>query len=262
MDDDIRRKWRALVESDQPWTIEKAVARPSRGEAKGLWVRSASGLAGYLKPTKLNPTRYRAAYEKIAADLAFETSVNVPPAVLYRRTDVPATEETNVVISLCPDGNLFDWKLILSDPSPARKPLLAYALKCASIVVAFDSWLDNDDRNNLDNSIFVPSHEPPNFFLDFSNSMDYRGDWSRLGHQNFQKPRNPLPPTLVKLLNSRIACDSACRIAGISDDTVVTIVRRVPDVFLPAAEKDKLASGLVWRKNHLVDAFDQWYCGA
>src|SRR5260221_9106826 len=99
MDDQIREKWRGLVTTDETWTIDEKSGLPLRGEAKGIWVRSATSIAGYLKPTKVDgKERYRPAYEKIASDLAYEVGVNVPPAVLYVRPDVTAEKPSPVVI--------------------------------------------------------------------------------------------------------------------------------------------------------------------
>ncbi len=99
----VRDAWRKVVVTTEEWEPHSDQARPVRGgtEAGGFLVRSLmTGLIGYLKPLKPRGNNSRAAYEKIASDLAFEIRVNVPPVVLYRRPDAQPPEPREVHI-LC-----------------------------------------------------------------------------------------------------------------------------------------------------------------
>jgi hypothetical protein len=92
MDATTCNRWRQEVVSTEEWVHHIDQALPIQpGEAGGFLVRSAqTGLLGYLKPLNHNAQVPRAAYEKIASDLAFEAHVGVPPVVLYRRLNPPS----------------------------------------------------------------------------------------------------------------------------------------------------------------------------
>lgn len=66
------------------------------GEASGYFVTSGP-INGYAKPSMIDTTPQpysRAAHEKIAADLAHDLGLPLPPAVLHRWNTPPTREST------------------------------------------------------------------------------------------------------------------------------------------------------------------------
>jgi hypothetical protein len=53
--------------------------------------------------------------------------------------------------------------------------------------------------------------------------------------------------------------EAAARIASLPDETVKSIVGRLPDAFMPADQKQMLAEHLVWRKQNLVASIGHCY---
>ena len=89
----IGAEWRATALDSAPW-IATPGERPG-GEAQGFWVTRDS-LRGYLKPSKADANviaHPRAAHEKIAADLAFDLALPVPPAILVDGTNAAACRQ-------------------------------------------------------------------------------------------------------------------------------------------------------------------------
>jgi hypothetical protein len=273
MDAAIRDRWRKEVVSTEDWVQHIDQARAIQpGEAGGFLVRSTqSGLLGYLKPLNHNAQVPRAAYEKIAADLAYEVHVSVPPAALHRRANPPAGQPKEVAISLVWGrssvwGDLFN----LSDPGgglpaspPALRELVRTVLARGSGVLAFDTWLRNGDRNNARNAILaydLGDNPGKLLYLDFSNTMDHDRQWTNGNHSAFG--RVDIPPFFAACLDRKIVREAAERIAGLSDDLVAGIVQRMPDDFLATDTRERLSGWLVWRKGHLLDSWDQWYAGA
>jgi hypothetical protein len=128
--------------------------------------------------------------------------------------------------------------------------------------MALDAWLRNTDRDNEGNAILVyAGDEDPGqlFYLDFANAMDFDGHWTASNHQTFQ--RLPVPPLLAACAVRNRVEAAAQRIADLSDAVVAEIVGRVPEDFLAALAREQLLGWLVWRKQHLVRACDQWYAG-
>jgi len=258
MDYDTRKAWAEAVLSTEEWAIETIAARPQKGESAGCWVRSAQSKAlGYLKPRKKSSGRFRAAYEKLASDFAFHLGVNVPPAVLWVRSTAPPAEEKCTAVSLVPQGELYEWSHFASVTNPALKALLRNALKDGSDAPAFDAWMGNQDRGNLDNTLFAFDEERPLFFLDFSNSMDFSGQWTAGDHLKFR--RLGLPAMFKESLSRDATRGFAQKILAFPDDKIRGLVSRIPHEFLPADVGEKTTKWLIERKNQLYARFDEWY---
>jgi hypothetical protein len=86
----LARSWREHVETADPW---RPTGNPGAagGQAQGYFVTSGP-VNAFAKPSQrdTSPTPVpRAAHEKIAADLAFDLRLPLPPAILHRWSDPP-----------------------------------------------------------------------------------------------------------------------------------------------------------------------------
>jgi hypothetical protein len=268
-----RREWRAQCHSGVPWAKCNNRAQPVQpGEAGGFLVEAACGTVAYLKPLKTNTGPHlhpRAANEKIASDLAHEIDANVPPVLLYERTDQASGEPAEVALSLVHPGTVYEWRDLfqLNHPDgginlPVLKDLARRMLREGSPVVALDAWLHNRDRYNERNAIVTYAVDGPDrlYFLDFANTMDMGDSWSQQAYQAFGKLT--LPPFFASSIYKKMVQETAERIEAISDSVVGEIVGRIPDGFLQKDDRDRLLNCLLWRKKRLCGAFDQWYPGS
>jgi hypothetical protein len=83
--------WRARCETEGDEWRETSKAGDAGGEASGYFVTSGT-VNGYAKPSKVDRSAQpypRAAHEKIAADLAFELRLPLPPVLLHRWPKAP-----------------------------------------------------------------------------------------------------------------------------------------------------------------------------
>jgi len=257
MNDRIRRHWRDLVQSDLTWVPQADSERPVRGVTRGVWVKANEDeTQGFLKPT-VPATAYCAAYEKIAADLACEIGVNVPPVVLYERPDARTGADRFVAISMAPDGPCWGFREPPDPiPAPVRASLQA-ALRSGCGGIALDAWLGNRNRSNPDNMLFALQEEEPVFYLDFSNSMDAAGTWSRGDFGHFEPLR--LPFLLFDALCRNEVEFVTTRIQSLKEGVVTGIVERIPDNFMPASARRRTSEWLVWRKERVCTNIENWY---
>jgi hypothetical protein len=226
-------------------------------------------LVAYLKPTKDEPNHPRAAYEKIASDLAYEVELSVPPVVLYVRPDPQPGQAKEVALSLLvasqvfPWGELFDFGTLDGGLGAKRAlhQILKFVFSVGAGLVAFDAWLGNTDRNNPNNVILAREENTLGtlYFLDFSNSMDFNGGWS--GGNDLVFSTVGLPPAFAMSLDGDRVREGAERISSIPDSKVREIVTRIPDDFLAPDRRGALSDNLVARKAILLEEFPRWYPG-
>jgi hypothetical protein len=261
MNDAVRKKWRNDLLSDEIWEPDITRAANTKGITKGIYViGKTTGLHGFMKPgKKCGSGGRRAAYEKIASDLAFEIGLNVPPAVLYYRTPFTPLQEEKVIISLCPDGSCYYWKDLAGIASQDATEAFQKILAIGSGIVALDAWLDNDDRHNKDNTIFAGEPYREAIFIDFCNTMDHKKEWNGGKYDHF--PKRSLPDPFKTALDWNIVDGAINRIAGLSDDTIGDIVCRIPDDFLSLDDRNIICCCLAWRKDKLRESLAKWYPG-
>lgn len=207
--EEIACAWRGEVVSTLPWRPADEQPEVESGDLKGFAV-VAEGFPGrgFLKPGVRLPDADRkchAAREKIAADLAFDLSLPVPPAILWRRPGQPTHVETQVVVSqfVYPE----DVKWFMVEYGNVRPVVLssdeaAEILRRASGMLAFDTWVDQHE------------HAP-------------------LLHRHLD------PARLEEVIRS---------IEVLPDSHIHEIVERIPDDFLPRAEKAMLEAALLGRR--------------
>lgn len=190
-----------------------ALDRLVGGEAGGFFVAIDSlGRRAYLKPRrKANADWAKAAREKIAADLAFELGVAVPPVVLATR-DV-SEEERNVCLSLVMFSRQFSWCEVkgwanAAAASPTAKLFQAVAPIAASRAFVFDTWLDQTDHGGEpvagigasfeghDHNLMLGFDDPASshsslVFVDYAFSLGAGGHWATGGAGKVTPARFP-----------------------------------------------------------------------
>jgi len=237
----LAQLWRHQVLTTSSWA---QVGDPVPGaESEPFFVRSTDGFAGLAKPgTSEPPVRHhpRAAHEKIAADLAYELGLPVPPVILWQRG------RQSMSISGLAFPRALPWGAI---PPSLRGQLLPRLSAVASAMATFDSWLANMDRQNDGNLLLSEddSVTPPILrvaYLDFANSMAYR--WA-------QKERWKLDDAVACYPDS-VPLDGTSLRAAIQEiekfphTTIEEIVTRIPEEFLSVPHRTTILEGLLHRQ--------------
>lgn len=245
----VAREWRQRVETCEPWR-PTSTAGDAGGEATGYFVTSGP-INGYAKPSKLPGAHdpwWRSGHEKVAADLAFDLGLPLPPTVLHKWAKPPYGDQRFVAISLFPWLYAHKWQVVARMPDIADKMKIALR-SVASALVPFDTWLDNTDRANDGNLIvssanLEPGQAPHIAYIDYGNAMMCR--WRNSDAKQIHVA--PIYPTDQKDADITIMDRALTEIECLSDDTVRAIVSRIPDDFLPADHRSKIANALVVRK--------------
>src|SRR5207249_599738 len=116
------------------------------GEADGFFV-TAGDLSGYGKPgSSASLARPRAAYEKIASDLAFDLGLPVPPCLLWERPGAGVGQEKHCCVSLVPFQQAWQWRQVRHLPPENLERILLEVKEPMSAMVPFDTWVGNGDR--------------------------------------------------------------------------------------------------------------------
>jgi hypothetical protein len=252
--------WRDNPETSDPW---KPTGNPGAagGQAQGYYVTSGP-VNAFAKPSQRDPSVPRAAHEKIAADLAFELRLPLPPAILHRWGDPPPVgTERFVALSLFPFLSVFMWRQITAVPGLDTQLKLELR-EAASALVPFDTWVDNTDRVNEGNLLVSKASPDPALrlrvaYIDYSYSMTY--GW-RAGNYRTITPI-PIYPTDQKDADIASMEDALNQIENLSDQNVRDIVSRIPSDFLTIVDRDLIIDGLLYRKQHVRASLKAIYGG-
>ena len=243
----LATEWRIEIETREAWEITGPVGS---GRDGARFVRLGS-VVGVAKPRSAIPAIAdlpRAAHEKIAADLAHDLGLPVPPATLWRRGKVPHGEERLMSISAVPFADVFTWGQLEGHPR-VRSPVLAEISRAASAMVALDVWLSNMDRVNDGNLLVATAYEGEAHvvrwaFIDYSNSLLFA--WRDEDARSLAPPGG-LFPSDAKLIAEALDA-SVAAIEAFSAASLGEIVNRIPDEFLSATQKATILRTLLARQ--------------
>ena len=250
-------EWRSKALDTAPWkaTTEE---RPG-GEAQGFFV-ARDGLRGYLKPSKADAADIaavpRAAHEKIAADLAFDLGLPIPPAILVDGKACGGLVQA-AVVSLVLYPEIHKWDQAAATPASLAmaRHILRSTRAAWSGIVALDTWLGNTDRNNATNLLIGidPNTEPPlaeAVFCDYAYSMLY-SKWTKGGCQGVALPG--ILPVLMDLLDRDAALVTAEKIKSFSVEIIAGIVNRIPETHLQSKDREVVIECLAERGKTVPD---------
>lgn len=241
------------------------------GEAGGLYVHcdELGSRRAYLKPRRKQrgPFTNRAGREKIAADLAHDLGVRVPPVVLYIRRDAPHGEEELTCLSLVMYPKQWSWELARSyivDPlrsETCNRIAMSKLPAAAARALALDAWvgqLDHGDHPN--NIIFGYPYGAPEqgefVFLDYSWSLGFGGGIAPYAnHPTWADGRwaddlpIAFPPHMRRFLDRTELDHFLGKIEAFDESVLEHIVGRVPQDYIHDAERRIVLEGLVGRKS-------------
>ncbi|MBK8998023.1 MAG: hypothetical protein IPM35_20050 [Myxococcales bacterium] len=241
------------------------------GEAGGLFVQT-DGLPGrrcYLKPTKSDAGFWRAGREKIAADLAHDLGVNVPPGILGERLGA-GSDEKRVFVSLVLYPLQWSWgelKRLIGAPTAneaIRQHVVPKLQPAASLAFVFDAWVGQYDHDDHDHNVLF-GYDPTDYsngsfvFLDFAFSLGAGGTWAGKGVEDFTPGR--FPPLMVKSLDKAAVGTMIKKIEDLDPELVRDVVHRIPEPYLPKAAAEEISAGLLVRKSRLREAVDAYLTG-
>jgi hypothetical protein len=230
-------------------------------EAGGLYMTCdfLNGRRAYVKPTKRSaPHHARAAREKIAADLAHDLGVRVPPVILARREDC-GTDEEFVSASLVLYPRQFPWAE-MRDFVPIDDEfgniLRDRIRNSASSAFAFDTWVGQPDHNDHPHNI-VFGFEPGNtlassfIYLDYAMALGWGELWKH-GVPQVCDPA-PFPPGMMQFLDTDRLSEIVAQIEAFDEDVLRDVVYRIPETHLVEEQKSLIFQGLRERR-HLLRA--------
>jgi hypothetical protein len=301
--EEIRADWRRHPRNTIVW---EKVAHPlydSQGECKGEWVAADGfGYQVFLKPgktgkefqTTLRPSHPEtkplswpvAAYEKIAADLAYDLGLPVPAARVWERPDAPDGYCHYAVLSLgefphhYPTGLLREvgrpsvWATPRAAGGTAEEqtphesgrisgPAMAaisFREACAagSPMLAFDTWLGQQDRgDHPHNVLYGYDPEAPSrgrlVFLDFGRSMNWSGAWEGGGWSQVQISK---PPSLIlNSLDRGLLLAAIQKMEDYPKQEIHDSCERLVGPYFTDDQAKVLVEGLVARKAKLRSTF-------
>lgn len=244
------QKWNDGIFSEIRWEKDRD-SYVNNGEAGGYIVRSPEcPFPAYLKPTK-HDGRPRAAYEKIAADLAAQINVLVPPVLLYENRNASRGEEPHQCVSLILYEKIVELHHLRSMKG-FELTFVRQKISESSGIIAYDTFLSNTDRNNERNIIYGISENENDekfMYIDFSNSMNYEKRWENENFNRFIFPS--FPPELLNFADVKMIENVIERIEQFSDSNISKTISRIPGSYLEDKEKAIIQEGLIERKKNL-----------
>lgn len=255
----LAAQWRTALNIDSWVPIAGQVTQT---EAAAFLVRNGQ-TSGFAKPGHVRVSvqdHPRAAHEKIAADLAFELKLPVPPVVLWNRRNAPAGQERHCCVSAIPfEGAFYTWRQIRTRAGIAVR-IGSHLGQVASAMSVFDTWIMNGDRFNDGNLLIQQLH--PNgpvraAYIDLANSMTLVSRFLQHQHPGQTLEEQWRKSYVIQRYPQEAPQDDSARDAAVAriealpDSVIHDIVTRIPIGYMDAAKQAEIVAGLIFRKQHL-----------
>lgn len=262
----LRAEWRSRVEVRGGWRKSQSHAGglfdvDQNGEAGGFFVELGElpGRRAYLKPLKKHGWQ-RAAREKIAADLATDIGVDVPPVLLAINEN--STAERHVSVSLVMYPQQFSWGQLqhhMEAASPPFSHVSARLPESAARALAFDTWIAQTDHEKPSNIVY--GYEGAKYgagkflFLDFAFSMGISDNWSTTAGVCTEAR---LPEYLRAHVHRPTLASTIEAIEGVTEATLRDVVDRIPWQWMPDEKKQAILTGLLARRTMVRPALSHY----
>jgi hypothetical protein len=243
-DEEIAHRWSSETATADLWTLGPAIGT---GEAGSFHITSAEGRRGACKPAFGANSVPRAAHEKIAADLAFQVKLSVPPCSLWREPHSGSLYS----ISNWAFPQAMMWRDVAPKLSATFKKNAAPPFSAARV---FHTWIADTDHNGNDGNVIVDVTKGEDFpgiaFIDHAYSMSIGPDFATA-------PVQPLGFHYIP--QDHFDADATAKMVRYINDLEATmiesIVRRLPLEFLPPDRAEVIIKGLLKRRPELAGAF-------
>jgi hypothetical protein len=268
---EIAEEWRRIPFCDEPWRRAKNQAGALEGECGGLMVtKDGFGRRAYLKPTKAKDPSLQffevAAREKIAADLAHDLGLSVPPAQLAKYTDGCDGADENVVVSLVMYKTQWSWDQLRDEKieSANHGAALRRAIEGAAGMLVFDTWIAQGDHSDSSPHNIIWGYDDDDddgslVYLDFARTLSWDGSWDSGGWREVAVV--PFPKLLKQHCVDADVIAMAQRIRDFPDDSIASVVDRIPESYLRPAERETIRTGLMRRKALVFEYFQAQHVG-
>jgi hypothetical protein len=253
--DEIAKDWRSRPISPLSWKPCQNQAGVVESEARGCYAE-ADGFPRrvYMKPIEAlrdEATHARAAREKIAADLAFDLGLPVPPVQLTMYQMTKGMIPAGVSLVMYPVQWSWDQVKTAEVKPTVHGAALAKVLGACSPMLAFDTWVKQTDHHDHPHNIiwgYDPEDLPDSrvVFLDYANSMGYDKSWRTGGWAHVVEAL--FPPLLLKYLDKKALAGAVRSIAEYPEASIREIVTRNPESHLSKEQQDLILEGLVGRR--------------
>ncbi len=269
--DELKTLWREQVESPLRWRRAANQAGAAQGICQGFYATSDSlRRRVYLKPTISTGTGRLAiaAREKIAADIAFDLNIPVPPVVLAPHVEgLPSNLPVCISLVLYPSQAL--WNAV--DPTLGRRPIpeldviIPSLMESASRALVFDTWVDQIDHGEgvQNNNVILGYSErfqaPGLVFLDYEKAFSAG---YTLGPQVQAPMQIAAFPNYLRAHSQPDAIQSQIKdIMALRQDTLEQIIYRIPPQYLDPDEGSRILDLLLQRREGLEGVFNDFSGG-
>jgi hypothetical protein len=234
----------------QAWSENTRTADPWKHEGyflgESVAVKMSSGsLLGVVKPGRKKFDKIcRAAHEKIAADLAFELRLPIPPVILLDLGELKdINRERYVAVSAFPFAQPSSWAQASPTFSDDHR---AETSQVMSAMLGFETWVSCGDRKEAHVLAYLPAPDQPLqlAFIDYAFSMSQV--W-----KTENDPAGRTGPYLPVQRDDNSLRIMIARIGQFDDGKIETIVNRIPAEYLPTAKKTLIIANLNSRKQRL-----------
>ena len=257
--ENLARAWRDQTVTDWEWNPRPDLGILS-GETNPFWVGHGDAV-GLAKPGIRRQHIHRvprAAHEKIAADLAYDLNLPVPPVVLWDRASVLPGEARFVAIIAVPFPNPAELESVTLESESGHRSLEVMS-GVASAMSVFDTWLSNTDhRYPSENVLIGMANGDASIarlaYIDYAFSMSYA--WRAKSYK---------APGGVPIYHPEISPDydamnaTLINIETIMEEDIFEIIERVPPCFFTRRLLDLTWDGLLYRQAHLRELMTSIY---